>query len=84
MVEEPSHVKQLSLIHVCKIGLSCEMLNFRLLRSYLKGQCHNVFDFRFSTWISFSQAPDYTIRAVSNFFKNWQRYSQPKVHHQCL
>ncbi len=26
------------------------------------------FDLRFSTWISSPQAPDYTIRAVSNFF----------------
>ncbi len=26
MVEEPSHVKQLSLNHVCKIGLSVETL----------------------------------------------------------
>jgi len=34
----------------------------------LKGQCHEIFDFRFSTWISFPQAPDYTIRVVSNFF----------------
>ena len=39
----------------------------------LKGQCHEIFDFRFSTWISFPQAPDYTIRVVSNFFENSQR-----------
>jgi hypothetical protein len=25
----------------------------------LKGQCHKIFDFWFSTWISFPQAPDY-------------------------
>ncbi len=36
-------------------------------RFALKGQRHEIFDFRFSTWISFPQAPDYTIRAVSNF-----------------
>jgi hypothetical protein len=30
----------------------------------LKGQCHEIFNFRFSTWISFPQAPDYIIRAV--------------------
>jgi hypothetical protein len=35
----------------------------------LKGQCHEIFDFRFSTLISFPQAPDYTIRAVSIFSK---------------
>jgi hypothetical protein len=26
MVQEPSHVKQLSPIHMCKIGLTCEYL----------------------------------------------------------
>jgi hypothetical protein len=40
----------------------------------LKGQCHQIFDFRFSTWISFQQAPDYTIRAFSNLFKKLWRY----------
>ncbi len=33
------------------------------------GQCHEIFDFRFFTLISFPQAPDYTIRADSNFRK---------------
>jgi hypothetical protein len=28
MVEEPSHVKQLSLNHVCKIGLMCKTAYF--------------------------------------------------------
>jgi hypothetical protein len=37
----------------------------------LKGQCHEIFDFRFSTWIRFPQAPDYTIRAVSNFLRKF-------------
>ncbi len=36
-------------------------------------------DFRLSTWISFPQVPNYTIRAVSNFFENSRRYSQLKV-----
>jgi hypothetical protein len=49
----------------------------------LKRQCHEIFDFRFSTWIHFPQAPDYTIRAVSNFFEDSRRYSQLKVHHWC-
>jgi hypothetical protein len=35
----------------------------------LKGQCHEIFDFKFSTWISFPQAPDYTIRAVQILLK---------------
>jgi hypothetical protein len=42
----------------------------------LKGQCHEIFDFRFSTWIIFTQGHNYTIRAVSNFFVNSRRYSQ--------
>ncbi len=49
----------------------------------LKGQCHEISCFWFFSWISFPQAPDYTIRAVSNFFKNSRRYSQFKVHHWC-
>ncbi len=36
--------------------------------SPLKGQCHKIFNFRFSTWISFPKAPVYTVRAVSNVF----------------
>ncbi len=36
----------------------------------LKGQCHEIFDFSFFfSWISFPQAPEYTIRAISNFFQ---------------
>ncbi len=35
----------------------------------LKGQCHEIFDFCFFSWISFPQAPEYTIRSVSNFSK---------------
>jgi hypothetical protein len=45
----------------------------------LKGQCHEIFDFKFSTWINFPQAPNYTIRVVSNFFESLRRYSQLKV-----
>jgi hypothetical protein len=30
----------------------------------------------------FPQAPEYTIRAVSNFFENSRRYSQLKVDHR--
>ncbi len=44
--------------------------NFTLL----KGQCHEIFDFRLSTWISFPLD-----RAVSNFFENSRIYSQLKV-----
>ncbi len=49
----------------------------------LKGQWHEIFDFWFFSWISFPQAPEYTIRAVSNFFENSRRYSQFNVHYRC-
>ncbi len=41
------------------------------------------FNFWFFSWISFPKAPEYTIRAISNFFENSRRYSQLKVHHRC-
>ncbi len=50
---------------------------------FLKGQCHEIFRFCFFSWFSFPHAPDYTIRAVSNFFENSPRYSQLKVCHRC-
>ncbi len=46
------------------------------------GQCHEIFSFWFFSWISFPQAPEYTIRAVSNFFENSQSYLQLKVDHR--
>jgi hypothetical protein len=60
---------------------SHKKLNF-YIKNVFKGQFHEIFDFRFSTWISFPQAPDYNTRAVSNFFENSRRYSQLKVHHR--
>ncbi len=48
----------------------------------LQGQCHEIFYFWFFSWISFPQALEYTIRAVSNFFENSRRYSQLKVDHR--
>ncbi len=50
---------------------------------HLKGQCHEIFDFCFFSWISFPQASEYTTTAISNFFENSQRYSRLKVHHRC-
>ncbi len=38
-----------------------------------KGQCHEIFDIWVFSWISFPQAPEYTIRAASNFFENSRR-----------
>ncbi len=49
----------------------------------LKGQCHEIFNFWFFSWISFPQAPEYTIKFVSNFFENSWIYEQLKVHHRC-
>jgi hypothetical protein len=42
-----------------------------LFFSVKKGQCYEIFDFRSSTWISLTQAPDYMFRAVSKFFRNF-------------
>ncbi len=54
------------------------------VKNLLKGQCHEIFCFWFFSWISFPQAPEYTVRAVSNFFENSRKYSQIKVYHQIL
>ncbi len=54
----------------------------RNLLNSLKGQCHEIFCFWFFSWISFPQAPEYTIRAVLNFSENSRRYSQLKVDHR--
>ncbi len=48
-----------------------------------KGQCHEIFCFRFFSLITFPQAPKNDIRVISNFFENSRRYSQVKVHHRC-
>jgi hypothetical protein len=53
------------------------------VRLILKGQCHEIFCFWFFSWIIFSRASDYNIRAVSNCFQNSRRYSQLKVCHRC-
>ncbi len=52
-------------------------------RFTLKGQCHEIFDFCFFSWISFPLAPEYTMKVVSNFFKYTWRFSQLKVCHRC-
>ena len=48
----------------------------------LKGQCHEIFCFRFFSWIIFPQAPKNSMRFISNFFKNSLRYSQVEVLHR--
>ncbi len=49
----------------------------------LMGQCQEIFDFRFLSWISFSQAPGIPLGPYRNFFENLRSYSQLKVHHWC-
>ncbi len=49
----------------------------------LKGECHEIFDFWFFSWISFPQATEYTSTAFSIFFENSRRYLRLKVHHRC-
>ncbi len=41
----------------------------------LKGQCHEIFDIWFFSWISFPQTSEYTFTAISNIFENSRRYS---------
>jgi hypothetical protein len=51
--------------------------SYLVVYSILKGQCHEIFDFRFFFHESVSpQAPEYPIRTVSNFFDYSRRYSQ--------
>ncbi len=52
------------------------------LKSVSKGQCHEFFCFWFSSWISFPPALEYSMKTISNFFENWRRYLQFKVHHR--
>ncbi len=40
------------------------------ISNFLKGQCREIFCFRFFSWITFSQAPENNIRVMSNFFEN--------------
>ncbi len=49
----------------------------------LKGECHEIFCFRYFAWITFPQAPENYKRVISNFFENSRRYSKVKVHHRC-
>ncbi len=50
---------------------------------FLKGVRHEIFDFKFFSWIRVPQAPKYSIGAFLNFFENSQRYSRINVYHWC-
>ncbi len=65
-----------------RTGQGTRKRNERKRPEHLKGQCHEIFDFRLFYEISFPQAPEYHMRAVSNFFENSQKYSEFKVHHR--
>jgi len=45
-----------------------------LAQPCLKGQCHEIFCFWFFSWISFSPAPEYSIKTVLILFENLWRY----------
>ncbi len=74
-----------------KIKITSKRMKYnKVARSVsLRGQCHEIFGFRFSTWISFPQTPDYTIRAVANFFPEilaaqgaqpgWQKWKKSSI-----
>ncbi len=63
----------------CRTNIIFSILVFRHL---LKGTVSRDFFFWFFSWISFPQAPENTIRPVSNFFENSRRYSQLKIDHR--
>ncbi len=75
-------------IHVnvghCPAHMNSSLINIWAITGFLKVQCHEIFDFWFFPWISFPQASEYNITAISNFSENSRRYSRLKVHHQCL
>ena len=54
---------------------SCILLGF-------KGIVSRDFCFWFFSCISFPPDPEYSIKTVSNFFENSQRYSRVKEHHR--
>ncbi len=64
-------------------GIFPNVANRYILNPFLKGQCHEIFDFWFFSLISLPQAPECTIRTVSNFFENSRRYLQLNVCHRC-
>ncbi len=49
----------------------------------LKRVWHEIFSFKFFSWINFPQAPKYPIKTVSNFFENSRRYSRMNVYQRC-
>ncbi len=48
----------------------------------LKGECHEIFCYRFFSQIIFPKDPDNNIRVILNVLENSQKYSQVQVHHR--
>jgi hypothetical protein len=61
--------------NILYLSVPINQINIAKVSVVLKGQCHEIFDSRFFSWIIFPQAPEYTI------FENAWRYSQLKGHH---
>ncbi len=58
-------------------------VQFCTCKRKFKGTVPRVFQFQVFSWISFHQAPEYPIRAVLNFSKNWRNIHSLRVHHWC-
>ncbi len=80
--------ENLTKVRLCQLGTARSSRTDKVswhwkgLKSVSKGQCHEIFCFWFSSWISFPPAPEYSIKTISNFFENSRRYLQFKVHHR--
>ncbi len=78
-----SYLKTKLMVATIEVSVTITYFTLCELTYMLKGQCHEIFCFRFFSWITFPQAPENNFRIISNFFKNSRRYSQVKVHHRC-
>ncbi len=78
-----AQVSQWSVQGQCKCSSWCACNVYQYKRAYictiflhvLKGQCHEIFDFWFFSWISFPQAPEYTISQQHK--RNWWQNLPP-------
>ncbi len=58
-------------LHSCNLKYTVQYGQHRSSpRISSKGQCHEIFCFRFFSWITFPQAPYNNISIISNFFEN--------------
>ncbi len=79
----PSYLFQMAqLLYIFKIKHDTDSVHLSLC-SRIKGTVPRDFQLQIFFLNQFPQAPEYTIRTISNFVKNFRRYSQLKVHHRC-